>query len=198
MEPIKKFYVYKITNTINGKIYIGKATNINKRWNKHKATARAKRPKDYSYIHKAMNKYGFDNFIIEILSEYNSEAEALTAETDYIKQYGSRDRNVGYNLTNGGEGISGFKFSKESKKQMSENRRGKYTGAAHSLYGKVKTTSCRGEKVSSAKLTENQVIDLLNDRKSGMTWKVLGIKYGISLKSAWQIGTGKNWKHIPR
>jgi group I intron endonuclease len=198
MEIIKKFYVYKITNVINGKIYIGKATNVNKRWNTHKGIARTKKPKDYSHLHKAMNKYGLDKFVIEILSEYNLEADALAAEVNYIKQYDSRNRSIGYNITEGGDGISGFKFSEESKKRMSERRKGKYTGTEHSFYGKIKTTSCRGDKVSSAKLTESQATDLLADRESGMTWKALGIKYNISLQAAWRIGTGKNWKYIPR
>lgn len=130
------FYVYKITNLVNGKIYVGKATSIKARWSKHKTAAIAKNPNDYTYFHKAMNKYGFDNFKVEQVAEYKTEREALDAEIFYIKEWKCRDKNIGYNLTDGGDGASGFKHSEETKIKMSESKKGANVGEENPFFGK--------------------------------------------------------------
>src|SRR5271157_311496 len=101
-----KFYCYKISNLVNGKIYIGKAEDIRQRWSRHKSAAKRQEPNDFSILHRAMLKHGFDNFIIEQLSEHETEEEALAQEILLIKQYQSMNREIGYNLTEGGEGSS--------------------------------------------------------------------------------------------
>lgn len=130
------YFVYKITNLINNKIYIGKANNIKKRFNAHKTAARRQDPNDFSKIHRAMNKYGEDNFFIEELGEYSTETEALQAEINFIKNLNSQDDSVGYNITLGGEGASGFKHSDESKEKMSNSKKGLFLGEQNPFYGK--------------------------------------------------------------
>lgn len=130
------YYVYKITNLINGKIYIGKTNNIHKRWNKHKAAALRQNPNDFSYLHKAMLKYGFHNFIIEELYAFDIEKEALSQEIVSIEKLQSKNKDIGYNLTDGGEGVSGFKHSDESKQKMSESKKIIFLGENNPFYGK--------------------------------------------------------------
>jgi group I intron endonuclease len=131
------YFVYKITNLINNKIYIGKANNIKKRLNAHKTAARKKDPNDYSKIHRAFNKYGEENFIIEELGQYSAEIEALQAEKEFIKNYNSTNDLIGYNITEGGEGSSGFKHSEESKEKMSAIKKQAYLGEGNPFYGKT-------------------------------------------------------------
>jgi group I intron endonuclease len=133
------YYTYKITNLINGKIYIGKAVDVKKRWNKHKTAAKRQDPKDFSIIHRALLKYGFDNFVIETLAEYSTEKEALSEETRLINELRSQDKNIGYNITAGGEGSSGFKHSEESKLQMGKTKAIAYLGEGNPFYGKTHT-----------------------------------------------------------
>jgi len=135
----EKFFVYKITNLINKKIYIGKTRDINLRWQRHKTAARRKHKEDYSYIHKAMNKYGFENFSIEIVEEFSVETEALAAEKEYIKQLNTQNRDIGYNITKGGDGISGFKFNNDQKKRMNQEKKETYKGKNNPFYGKTHT-----------------------------------------------------------
>ena len=81
-------YIYKITNLINGKIYIGKTLDtIEKRWKDHKKDSIRprceKRP-----LYSAMNKYGIENFAIEEVEEC-SEKELSEREKYWIEFYHS-------------------------------------------------------------------------------------------------------------
>lgn len=94
------FVIYKITNLINSKIYIGQTNNIKKRWRDHKKTA--KNPK--FPISCAIQKYGINNFKIEIIEECASREELNIKEEELIKLFNSTDSNIGYNIRPGGAG----------------------------------------------------------------------------------------------
>ena len=84
--------IYKITNTINGKCYIGQSRDIESRWRAHKV-------RKGTYLYNAFQKYGVENFTFEVLEE--CEKERLNElEKYYIKLYHSFGE--GYNLCPGG------------------------------------------------------------------------------------------------
>lgn len=97
-------YIYKITNTVNNKIYIGKTVNtIEYRWHQHICEATNKKNTKI-LLHKAINKYGHDKFTIEIIEQCDNklldEKEKL-----YINLYDSfYTKGKGYNMTQGGDG----------------------------------------------------------------------------------------------
>lgn len=94
--------IYKITNTLNGKIYIGQSIDIPKRIYEHKYKAFCKEDRSYkSAIHNAFRKYGLDNFKFEILEETKIE-ELDEKEIYYIEKYNSLYPN-GYNILKGGQ-----------------------------------------------------------------------------------------------
>jgi group I intron endonuclease len=111
--------IYKITNKINGKFYIGKTKNIERRWNEHLSLVGKKRHPPYDSI----LYYGKENFIIEIVDKadsylINDLEKAWIKKTDSI--------NKGYNICEGGNGGDTFtKRSNESKdttrKKISES-----------------------------------------------------------------------------
>ena len=99
--------VYKITNTINGKCYVGKTSKpLLIRFNEHKNAVkrgyRGRRP-----IYKAMQKYGSDEFEIQKLCECFSDKELNQKEIEFVKKFGH------YNATKGGEGGYDPTFDKD-------------------------------------------------------------------------------------
>lgn len=92
-------YIYKITNKINNKIYIGQTINFKQRMKTH--TSNIKR--NSLPIDVAIKKYGKENFIFEILEETDEQEKADILERHYIKLYDCKlNNNKGYNLLDGG------------------------------------------------------------------------------------------------
>ena len=95
--------IYKIQNLINGKIYIGQSVDIDYRFRNHKSESF--NPKSNAYdtaIHRAIRKYGVENFLFDIVEECCQD-ELREREIYWINYYGSFGN--GYNLTTGGEGV---------------------------------------------------------------------------------------------
>ena len=102
-------WIYSITNKINGKQYIGQTSceDYRQRWYKHKNKARHPETEiNVSYLHRAMNKEGIDNFEFSIIEEVSNE-QLDEKECYYIKLYNTLSPN-GYNLTEGGAGTRGY------------------------------------------------------------------------------------------
>lgn len=96
---MRKGRIYKITNNINGKLYIGQTIYpLSYRYTNHLSDARNGR--GYAMA-SAIRKYGQNNFKIELVEECD-EDQLNDLEVKYIKQYNSVTPN-GYNLTHGGD-----------------------------------------------------------------------------------------------
>lgn len=114
------YTVYKHTNLFNGKIYIGiTSKKVNQRWKNGAGY------KTQPYFYNAILKYTWDGFSHEILYTNLSEEEAKQKEIDLISKYKSNNKKYGYNITGGGDGLNGYKFSKEHSKNMSNAMKGK-------------------------------------------------------------------------
>ena len=97
--------IYKITNQINGKCYIGQSVNIEKRWYQHRRRSMMMGiTESDSYFHRAIRKYGLENFSFEILEECPKE-QLNEKEQFYVAKYHSNQENFGYNLTEGGDSV---------------------------------------------------------------------------------------------
>ena len=111
-------YIYKITNLINGKLYIGKTSNsIKERWREHRNSINTANSWDRS-IYQAIRKYGKENFSWEIIEECSKE-ELDNKEIYWISYYNSYKN--GYNQTTGGECTHGNGI-KSTKEQVSKIR----------------------------------------------------------------------------
>lgn len=115
--------IYKITNNKNGKIYIGKhCGDSDGRWKTHLKNALvASRPE---HLYRAMKLYGVDNFTYEVIESHPlSVGDEFLNEREkfYIKKFKSRSDENGYNMTDGGEGITAQFCSTETKKKISDS-----------------------------------------------------------------------------
>jgi len=152
--------IYKITNKITGKFYIGQTTQLlSERWRRHCFPSSR-----CSYISNAKKKYGKENFEIKTLLIVDSQKELDRLEIHWIKKFNTLAPN-GYNLLIGGKGgklseatkvkmskiQKGRKHSEETKKRLSEAHKGKKLSTAHKKRiseGVKKTAGIRGHKVT--------------------------------------------------
>jgi len=106
--------IYAIVNTVNGRRYVGRASNIRTRCNSHRYYLRAGKH-DNQHLQRAWNKYGEESFRFVVL-EYILPEFLLDIEQKYL------DKNKkGYNIVRCAEAsMRGFKHRAESRKKMSE------------------------------------------------------------------------------
>ena len=123
--------IYMIRNKINNKIYIGQAVNISKRWSDHKSSLN-KGNHANKHLQSAWDRYGEDSFEFMVLTECPEE-QLNTLEQYYIFCLESYNREVGYNNTYGG---SAGRHTEDTKRKISESRKGKTAGKNNPMYGK--------------------------------------------------------------
>lgn len=152
----EKFFVYKHTNKINKKVYIGITCRPTPemRWGKDGCGYRTS-----PYFYSAIVKYGWDGFDHEILYEGLTKEEAVKKEQELISEYRANNRLYGYNSTSGGEH---FELTPEARKKKSESMKGNKNSAgvifseerkrkiSEALKGK-KFTEERKQKISQVK-----------------------------------------------
>lgn len=168
-------YIYLITNTTNNKCYIGKSNNPNLRWSQHKSVAKSNKS-EYT-LYKAMRKYGIANFTFEVIKKCWSEVTALEIERVLIKLFDLRNRKLGYNNCDGGEGSFGFVVTEETKEYF----KAKYTGS----------------KSVRAKFATEQIIQILDEYSSGaINTYELSKKYGCGKTTMIRIISGKSYSDV--
>lgn len=101
LRPLRKqLVVYKLTNIINNKIYIGITSKLRQRLRQHsRGTSKGSK----QYIHKAISKYGINAFSVKVLAVCKNDDELNDMEVIFIKSYSSDQLGKGYNLTSGGK-----------------------------------------------------------------------------------------------
>jgi group I intron endonuclease len=166
--------IYTITNKVNGKFYLGKTNNFLYRISKHKYTLRNKIHIN-EHLQKAWNKYGEDNFIFEVLEEYDVE-HLVSMEHYWCNLLDAFNYNRAYNIrpthpfgksANSIEmrqkvkkALTGKKLSDEHKLKLSLAKKGKKLSdetkqkMSDSAIGKNKSIETK-KRISEAKLGSN-------------------------------------------
>lgn len=121
--------IYKITNLINNKVYIGLTKkSSDERFKEHKSSIN-KKSNINCYLPKSIKYHGAENFICECIVEGDFDKESLNQlEKYYTKLYNSNNKKYGYNLTEGGIGIY---QTKESIHKGANTRRGRKLSDYH-------------------------------------------------------------------
>ena len=143
--------VYRIINSDTGREYVGQTVQtLRNRWVEHMSHARQGKSK--SYMSRALRKYPIEDFSIEVLHECESQEELDFVETFYILLLNTKAPN-GYNLADGGGGVSGWKNGKgnvpteETRRRLSEAGKGN----TNALGKKYSEEFCRKISVALSK-----------------------------------------------
>ena len=157
--------IYKITNNINNKIYVGQSIDIKERWKQHLYKAYNEKELGYnSAIHQAFRKYGYENFSFEIIELCNKE-ELDVKEIYWIKTLNSLAP-IGYNILPGGQ------IYKASTRQLFCSKCGKEISKDN------KSGLCRSCVQIKVPITKEELYEKLLENEGSFT--KVGSFYGIS------------------
>lgn len=196
------YSIYCVTNKLNNKSYIGQSVNVEKRWKDHTDNL------NYSYkkfaFQNAIVKYGPDNFIWQVIEEFETLDECNDAEEFYVAYFNTLAPN-GYNLLPGG---NNRKCHESTKKKISETLKttGSFVGKkgpAHPNYGK-KLSAARIAKLVINNSGDNCTIKKINSTIAREIYleyinnqtKIIDLvtKFGIAKNSIRNILNKKSWK----
>ncbi len=216
------YTIYIIQNLLNNKLYVGQTNNLKRRIKNHRCDT--KTHKYNSLLHAAIRKYGWNNFKVIEIEQWETLADINEAEKFWIEFFRTNINkfglDYGYNLTEGGEGVPGRKPSvktieslrqrsignnwgskvvhtDEFKAQIGKRYKGKKLSDEHKK--KVSITRkekgiAKGSKNPSAKLNENIVAQIRYEYSTGISSRALGRKYSVSKTTILRIVNNKNWK----
>ncbi len=171
--------IYKITNNVNKKIYIGQTIQS---LAKRKAVHKNKSKNGNYYIQRAIRKYGWDNFSWETIHEGSNKKELNTKEIEYINIYESNNPSKGYNMTKGGD------YNPMSNPLIRERARKNIKKAMKKFTGKNNVMN--RPEVKKYHLQKIQEITKTDE------WKEAKIKGDEKQKSTYEITTPNKEKFI--
>lgn len=213
-------YVYKITNRINNKVYIGITNNYETRWRLHKQTSVNERHAEYDKVlYRAFRKYGLDNFEFKILLDGLSLDEAKAKEIEYIAELNCLSSQNGYNVTAGGDYSAGqlkgedsplAKYTEEQVKDIIARRdNGELRTTLFEEYGHIGSAGFddiwlgRSWKYLQPKtidkrhgnryLTDSEVLEI---RGSNLSGRALAKQYGVPPSTISNIINFKTYKNV--
>lgn len=188
-------FIYKITNNVNGKAYIGQTIqDVKERFYQHCATKCDKNVLNMA-IHKAVFKYGKDNFTLEVIEE--TEYNNLNSREKYWIEFYNTYNN-GYNSTLGGQ--DGFKTFKDLdyKEIIKEYNSGKSLRTIGTIFNVDKQTikdllirhNIELRTTRTYKLSQEDRIAILDDFNSGLSRKEIMLRWKISKSYLSQLING--------
>jgi group I intron endonuclease len=185
--------IYKITNTVNLKAYVGYSSDVSKRWEDHKKGYGSK------LVFDAIQKYGLDNFTFEVLAE-----DTVDNEDKYIQEYNTMTPN-GYNLVEGGglpptkqgwtpsaetlakrsASLKGIERTDEWRANLSKSK----SGANNPRYGikepcteERRLAVLRGKNAPNYDTYKKAIALMDNDKSADAVSKELGVGRGVCFR----------------
>ena len=204
------FYIYIFQNKINHKIYVGKTNNLDKRLLQHLDIVKNGKTiggRTFNLIHKAISKYGIENFSFLSLDEFEDEKECLETEKFWIEFFRSDvnrfGNECGYNLTAGGDGITGKRHSIESRNKISKGLTGRKVSIStcnkQSKVHKEISSSGRSDHLKSFRFQENiiwpsdeELVKMINETNCAQVARQLHVHRTTVVKRI----NNKNLRHL--
>jgi group I intron endonuclease len=177
--------IYCIENKINGKRYIGESTDIEKRWKEHISKLNSGKHRN-PYLQYSWNKYGGDSFRFFIIEECKEE-NLNSNEKLFIKEFSTMIPN-GYNITEGGDGVFGYRHNEERRRKIKENTP-KMCGEKHWNFGKHTSDNTKA-KLRNAFLKEKSPVFGTKKEKSASKF------FGVVINYHKQTKKGKEYIYV--
>lgn len=145
-DPTAQSGIYAIRNTLDGKVYIGSAVNIPRRWDDHRRLLeRGEHPN--RHLRRAWNKHGADAFVFEVLQVVEDKANLIRGEQEYMDRLESWRQTKGYNISPTAGSTLGRRLSAEHRAKISAGNKGKpatMAGKTHSPESRAKMSIAKG------------------------------------------------------
>ena len=217
--------IYKITNTLNGRVYVGQSCNIENRLAAHRRYL-VRGVHENQRLQRAWNKYGPDCFAFDVIEAVNDNAELTDREQYWIDALNASGVG-GYNMCPAAGSCKGYKHSEESISKRrgrspwnkgaigqyklgpaSEDRKMKIghaqKGAKNHNFGKTIPDEVKqkirdalsGSRCYLAKLDEQKVREIKLALAGGAVGAELARKYGVANAQISAIKLGKTWRHV--
>lgn len=147
-----KMIVYLVENKRNGKRYVGLTKHdLETRWGQHVKDALYERSN--MLLHKAIRKNGPDGFVRSVIDEGESEEQLRQLERDWIEALGTHvSLGKGYNMTFGGDGVSGWSPSKEHREAIRQAHLGEKNCNYGKNWGKTNWTEEERQEISKKRM----------------------------------------------
>lgn len=183
--------IYKITNNVNGKVYIGQTVRtLKERIGEHLRH-------NNLLVQKAIHKYGVDNFKFKVIDKAKNIDELNKKEMKWIGFYNCLVP-FGYNQCIGGDNTIGFRHREESKQAMSIKKSGMYLGENNPFFGK---THSEEQRLKWSKERKGRNLDKAREASiKTIQRKVLNVETGEIFNSVKEAALKYNLKstHITR
>lgn len=209
--------IYQIRNLINGRVYIGQTRQrFEKRYLHHYWKLR-KGTHDNPWLQKSFNKYGEDQFVFEVV-EIIEDGDFIN-EREYLLIKSAQQSHTCYNIIDGGGGRGGIPMSEETKRRLGELNRVLNTGKKASEETKRKMSNSRrgkhrkpedirkavetrhnnilsGNQNGTTKLTTDQVKEIKIMLMKGFPYDVISAKFNISKSNINAIRSNRSWRFV--
>lgn len=187
--------IYKVTNLVNGKVYIGLTIRTLK-VRKLEHLNNTNNSSNNVVFHRAIHKYGEDNFKWEVIDTAETTDELKSKEICWIQYYNSfinAENSNGYNMTLGGEGTLGRKMSDGHKQKLSECHKGKII----SIEQRKKLSELnKGSKHPQSILKEEDVLQIKELIIKGKTPTEIAKHFNVSKETICGIKSGRLWSGL--
>lgn len=194
---MKRYYVYKIENIINGKLYFGETSNIRRRWGQHKWApfcSNEEKRRACPKLYNSIRKYGIESFKFSIIGEFDTKQEAVDIEDMCAEKFDTVK--TGLNTVKPGKKI----FANKRFEGLLGSLNPMYgkTGNLNPFYGKNHNKEFLEYKSKlHSKFSEEIIAEIKMMIYNNIPSKQIKEKYhGLNDKMLSMIRRGKRWAHI--
>jgi group I intron endonuclease len=213
----EKIGIYRIRNLQNEFVYIGQTNeSFVRRFWLHNSLLKNNKHNN-CFLQSDYNLIGEDQFVFEPIIIVESKQDLDAYEKKFIKE--ARESGRCYNISDGGKGAlgvpmteenrkfhaehnrilnTGKKASEETKRKMSEKRKGKHRGRAI-MEKAIRTRNekyLNGSSTKQSKINVEQVREIKQALMQGVKWSILAEKYGVSKSNINAIRSNRSWKFV--